>query len=123
MTWGLSVVRTFLKSMLNKHKALFFQEAQRISGFLYLLMKQRNTDEKWTAEEKKEIKRQLKILAMYIPILIIFLLPGGSLLLPFLAEVMDRRKTRRSPPAQVPPPVNPPANKDESAQAGEILPE
>lgn len=94
--------------MLIKHKALFFQEAQRMSGFLYLLMKQRNTDEKWTPEEKKEIKRNLKILAMYIPILIIFLLPGGSLLLPLLAEIMDRRKTRRRPPDSVQPPVCPP---------------
>ena len=97
----ISWLRAFLKSQLSKHKALFFQEAQRISGFLYLLMKQRNTGEKWTPEEKKEIKGHLKILAMYIPILIIFLLPGGSLMLPFLAEAMDRRKTPRRPPAQI----------------------
>ncbi len=99
------MIRAFFKNQLLKHKALFFQEAQRISGFLYLLMKQRNSGEKWTAEEKKEIKRQLKILAMYIPILLIFLLPGGSLMLPFLAEVMDRRKVSRRPQAQVPPPI------------------
>jgi hypothetical protein len=104
----ISVIRVFLKRMLIKHKALFFQEAQRMSGFLYLLMKQRNTEEKWTPEEKKEIKRNLKILVMYIPILIIFLLPGGSLLLPVLAEVMDRRKTRRRPPDSVQAPVSPP---------------
>jgi len=121
MTSVVSVIRAFLKSLLNKHKALFFQEAQRISGFLYLLMKQRNTDEKWTPEEKKEIKRQLKILAMYIPILIIFLLPGGSLLLPFLAEVMDRRKTRRSPPPPVQSPVIPSEKKDEPAYNDEIV--
>ncbi len=103
----ISVIRAFLRRLLIKHKALFFQEAQRMSGFLYLLMKQRNTDEKWTPEEKKEIKRNLKILAMYIPILIIFLLPGGSLLLPLLAEIMDRRKTRRRPPDSVQPPASP----------------
>jgi hypothetical protein len=94
------MIRAFFKNQLLKHKALFFQEAQRISGFLYLLMKQRNTGEKWTAEEKKEIKKQLKILAMYIPILLIFLLPGGSLMLPFLAEVMDRRRVSRRPQVQ-----------------------
>ena len=116
-----SIIRAFLKSLLVKHKALFFQEAQRVSGFLYLLMKQRNTDEKWTPEEKKEIKRHLKILAMYIPILIIFLLPGGSLLLPFLAEVMDRRKTRRRPPAPVQSPISPLEEKDSSAQKDEIV--
>jgi hypothetical protein len=117
----ISVIRAFLKSLLIKHKALFFQEAQRISGFLYLLMKQRNTDEKWTPEEKKEIKRHLKVMAMYIPILLIFLLPGGSLLLPFLAEVMDRRKTRRRPPppAQAPPSL--PEKKDEPAKTDEMV--
>jgi hypothetical protein len=109
---AISIIRAFLKSLLIKHKALFFQEAQRISGFLYLLMKQRNTDEQWTPEEKAEIKRNLKILAMYIPLLIIFLLPGGSLLLPLLAEVMDRRKTPRRPPAPVQSAVSPPEKKD-----------
>ncbi len=98
------MIRAFFKNQLVKHKALFFQEAQRISGFLYLLMKQRNTGEKWTPEERKEIKKQLKILAMYVPILLIFLLPGGSLMLPFLAEVMDRRKVSRRPGAQPLPP-------------------
>jgi hypothetical protein len=99
------MIRAFLKNQLLKNKALFFQEGQRISGFLYLLMKQRNTGEKWTAEERVEIKKQLKILAMYIPILLIFLLPGGSILLPFLAEVMDRRKVSRRPQAQASPPA------------------
>ena len=97
------MIRSFLKKQLLKHKALFFEEAQRMSGFLYLLMKQRNTLEKWTPEDKKEIKRQLWHLAMYIPILVIFLLPGGSLLLPFLAEVMDRRRVSRRPAVQPPP--------------------
>jgi hypothetical protein len=91
------MIRSFLKRYLLKNKALFFREAERISGFLYLLMKQRNGGERWTPEERREIKRQLRYLAMYIPILIIFLLPGGSLFLPFLAEVMDRRKVPRPP--------------------------
>ena len=99
------MIRTFLKNQLLKHRALFFQEAQRISGFLYLLMKQRNTGEKWTPEETKEIKGQLKYLAVYIPILLIFLLPGGSLLLPFLAEVMDRRRVSRIPPVPAAPQI------------------
>lgn len=90
----------FLKKQLIKHKTLFFEEAQQISGFLKILMKERNTEERWTAEEKKEIKRHLKRLAMYIPALVIFILPGGLILLPFLAEVMDRRKVRRLPPKQ-----------------------
>jgi hypothetical protein len=50
---------------------------------------------KWTKEEKEQIKNHLKRLSLYIPILFIFVLPGGSLMLPFLAEILDRRKTRR----------------------------
>ena len=70
-----------------------------MQGFLQLLFKQRNTDQKWTKEEKKQIKDQLKRLSLYLPIIIIFLLPGGSLLLPILAEILDRRKMRRIPSA------------------------
>ncbi len=31
----------------------------------------------------------------YVPMLIIFLLPGGSLLIPILADILDRRKKGR----------------------------
>jgi hypothetical protein len=89
------MIRYFFKKLFLKHKRLFFEEAQRISGFLALLMKQRNTDEKWTEEEKELIKDHLKHLSMYIPALLIFALPGGCILLPIFAEIMDRRKTRR----------------------------
>jgi hypothetical protein len=43
----------------------------------------------------KEIKRHLKNIAKIIPAIAIFSLPGGSFLLPILAEALDRRKTRR----------------------------
>ena len=91
------MIRSFMRKQLLKNKNLFFQEAQKMSGFLALLMKERNTDEKWSEEERKEIKNHLKRLAWYLPVLVVFLLPGGLLLLPFLAEVMDRRKVRRPP--------------------------
>ena len=70
-------------------------EVLSIKGLMQLLMRTRNTDNKWTKEEKKEIKRHLKNIAKIIPAVAIFSLPGGSFLLPILAEVLDRRKTRR----------------------------
>jgi len=70
-------------------------EILSIKGLMQLLMKARNTDEPWTGEEKKEIKRHLRNIAKIIPAIAIFSLPGGSFLLPILAEVLDRRKTRR----------------------------
>ena len=62
---------------------------------MQLLMKNRNTGEKWTREDKKKIKLHLKSISKLVPALIIFLLPGGLLLLPFLAKVLDRRKAKR----------------------------
>jgi len=70
-------------------------EVLAIRGLMQLLMKTRNTDEKWTREEKKEVKRHLKNIAKILPAIAIFSLPGGSFLLPILTEVLDRRKTRR----------------------------
>ena len=89
------MIRLFLKRLILKNKALIFNEAQQIQGFLQLLFKQRNTDAKWQKEEKQQLKSHLKRLSLYIPILIIFTLPGGSLLFPVLAEILDRRKKRR----------------------------
>jgi hypothetical protein len=62
---------------------------------MQLLMKIRNTDEKWRREEKEEIKSHLKNIAKIIPAVAIFSLSGGSFLLPVLAEVLDRRRVRR----------------------------
>jgi NhaP-type Na+/H+ or K+/H+ antiporter len=37
----------------------------------------------------------LKNISKIIPAVVVFSLPGGSFLLPVLAEALDRRKTRR----------------------------
>ena len=70
-------------------------EVLSIKGLMQVLMKIRNTDEKWSREEKDEIMRHLKNIAKIIPVVAIFSLPGGTFLLPILAEALDRRKTRR----------------------------
>jgi len=95
------MIRFFLKRLVLKNKELIFSEAQQFQGFLHLFFKQRNTDLKWTKEEKQQIKNYLKRLSLYVPILVIFVLPGGSLFLPVLAEILDRRKTRRAAPVLV----------------------
>lgn len=92
------MIRFFLKSLILKNRDLIFSEAQRFQGFLQLFFKQRNTDLKWAKEEKQQIKNYLKRSSLYVPILIIFVLPGGALLLPILAEILDRRKGRRAAP-------------------------
>lgn len=89
------MLKLFLKSLILKNRDLIFQEAQQMQGFLVLLFKQRNTDLNWTQEEKKQLKKHLQRLSAYVPVFLIFILPGGSLLLPILAEILDRRKRRR----------------------------
>jgi hypothetical protein len=91
------MLQYFLKRLILKNKELIFHEAQQMQGFLFLLFKERNTGSEWTKEEREEIKTYLKRLSAYVPVIVIFLLPGGSLLLPFLAEILDRRKQRRNP--------------------------
>ena len=90
------MLKFFLKKLILKNKTLIFHEAQQMQGFLFLLFKERNTDTKWTREEKEQIRKYLKHLSAYIPVIILFILPGGSLLLPILAEILDRRKQRRA---------------------------
>jgi hypothetical protein len=89
------MLKFFLKRLILKNKQLIFHEAQQMQGFLFLLFKERNTDSKWTREEKEQIKTYLKRLSAYVPVIILFILPGGSLLLPILVEILDRRKQRR----------------------------
>ncbi len=87
--------RGFFKRLIDKNKELILQEGQFLQGFYVLLFKQINTGERWTKEELRQLRRHFWHLSGYVPVLILFLLPGGSLLLPLLAEFLDRRRERR----------------------------
>ena len=92
---GSLMIKKYLKRLIIINKEAILMEVLAIKGLMQLLMKTRNTDEKWTRAEKKEIKMHLKNIAKIVPTVIIFFLPGGSFLLPILVEAIDRRKTRR----------------------------
>ena len=89
------MIQKYLKRLIIVNKQAILMEVLSIKGLMQLLMKTRNTDERWTKEEKKEIKIHLGNIAKIVPTIAIFSLPGGSFLLPILAEALDRRKTRR----------------------------
>jgi hypothetical protein len=89
------MIKRYLKRLIIVNKEAILMEVLSIKGLMQLLMKTRNTDEKWTREEIKEMKVHLKNISKIIPAVVIFSLPGGSFLLPVLAEALDRRKTRR----------------------------
>ncbi len=89
------MIRNYIKRLIVINKEAILMEVLSIRGLMQILMKTRNTDEKWTNEEKKEIKKHLRNIAKIVPAIALFSLPGGSFLLPILAEALDRRKTRR----------------------------
>ena len=93
------MIKRFLKRLIATNKELILSQVLAVKDLMRLLMKNRNTGEKWTRDEIREIRVHLKHIAMLVPALIISLLPGGSVLLPILAEVLDRRKKIRRPPA------------------------
>lgn len=90
------MIISYIHKVVRSNREFILEEIVAVKGLMHLLMKQRNTDEKWTKQEKAEIKRHLKNIARIIPALTLFLLPGGSILLPVLAESLDRRKARRA---------------------------
>jgi hypothetical protein len=97
--WGQSgneMMKTFLKALIAKNTVCILSQVVPVKDLMHLLMKHRNTGEKWTKEEIREIRAHLEHIAKRVPVLVIFLLPGGSLLLPILAEVLDRLE--KSPP-------------------------
>ena len=89
------MIKQILFNIIAKNKALLLHEANKINDFMRLLMKHKNTRYTWTKEERKILRAHLWHLSSYIPALIIFCLPGGSLLFPLLAEILDRRKNKR----------------------------
>lgn len=89
------ILQLLLKKFIIDVKQLLSHEARFLDGFMHLLFKRINTGEKWTIEEKEQLKLNMVHLSSYIPALIIFALPGGMMLLPILAKLIDSRKENR----------------------------
>ena len=90
------MIKLFFKKLLAKNKDMILEESQQIRGFMRLLMKHRNTGIVWTQEETYDLKSYVKRLSINVPVLIIIVLPFGLVLLPILAEILDRRKKSRN---------------------------
>ena len=78
----------------NREKNRLRAAIEQIKGAVPLLMKQRNGG-KWTAQDKQEIKNILRSLTTVSPYLLIWIVPGSMLILPFLAWHLDTRRKRR----------------------------
>lgn len=89
------MIPLFLKKLFAFNKQLILDELVKIKGFMRVIMKRRNTGIEWTKYELAKIKLSLKKISKIWPIFIIFLLPGGSLLVGLLALFLERRKKKR----------------------------
>jgi hypothetical protein len=85
----------------SREKDRLRSEIRQIRGAISLLMKQRNGGT-WTADDKRELKGILRRLSAVSPYLLIWVLPGSVLILPFLAWHLDTRRKRRVAPAPTP---------------------
>jgi hypothetical protein len=85
-----------LPVFLQSSKKLILTEVTQIRGFMQILMKPRNGSS-WSREDRAAILVHMRRLAKTVPLLAIFSLPGGGLLLPVLAWFLDRRQGRKKP--------------------------
>jgi len=86
-------LRRLLSSQRRESKRFIFDLLQ-VRGLLPLLMKHRNGGA-WSADERAELLRQLRLLSRLSPYLLFLLLPGSALALPLYAWWLDRRRGRR----------------------------
>lgn len=74
----------------RERKALL-SEIVQIKGLMPLLMKPRNK-QRWSAEDKAELKEHMRRISHISPYIAIMILPGSIVMLPVLAWWLDRRR-------------------------------
>lgn len=78
--------REEIKQLLLRNKLRLYQELSQSKEAMYLIRK--STKTKLNEEEREKIKIQLIDICKTIPSLAVFLLPGGTLLLPLLIKLI-----------------------------------
>ena len=73
---------------------MVYAEAVHLEGFVTLLMKRRNGGD-WSADDKIALRGHLKALGKSLPVIGLFTLPGGLILVPVLAMILNRRSRTR----------------------------
>ena len=85
-----------LRTIYESQRLFLRNELSQVRGLIPILMKRRNGG-RWSTEERTILQRDLRALSNLGPYLIPLILPGGILMLPFLAWWLDcRRKGRVS---------------------------
>jgi hypothetical protein len=87
-------VFTVLQDLQERERKRLLAEAVQIKGLMPLLMKHRN-GQRWTGEDRAELRAHFRRLSELSPYLVVVVLPGAPLTLPLLAWWLDRRRQRR----------------------------
>jgi len=82
-----------VRDLTEREKRHLLQEILQVRGLMPLLMKQRNR-QRWTLEDRAELRVHLRRLSNLSPYLVVLALPGSVVLLPALAWWLDRRRNR-----------------------------
>ncbi|TAL09235.1 MAG: hypothetical protein EPO02_10740 [Nitrospirae bacterium] len=85
---------TFVRDLQERERKRLLAEAVQIKGLMPLLMKKRN-GQRWTREDKAELRVYLRRLSALSPYLVVVVLPGAPLTIPLLAWWLDRRRLLR----------------------------
>lgn len=82
-----------LRELTARERRFLTDEIVQVRGLMPLLMKPRN-GQRWTREDKRELRAHLRRLSSISRYLVVLAMPGGVLLLPALAWWLDRRRSR-----------------------------
>lgn len=85
---------TYVWALQDRERKRILAEAVQIKGLMPLLMKHRN-GQRWTTEERAELRIHLRHLSDLSPYLVLVVLPGAPVTVPLLAWWLDRRRLQR----------------------------
>jgi hypothetical protein len=97
---------TYLRDLQERERKRLLAEAVQVKGLMPLLMKHRN-GQRWTTEERAELRAHFRRLSELSPYLVVVVLPGAPLTLPLLAWWLDRRRQHRKDGPDGTVPTNP----------------
>ena len=82
----------------RRERTRIIAEVMQVRGLMPLLMKPRN-GQRWTRDDRVQIRSHVRRLAAVSPYLVALILPAAPVTLPFLAWWLDRRRLGREGPA------------------------
>jgi len=82
-------------ALAERERKFMLCELTQVGGLMPLLMKPRNK-QKWTPQDKAELRAHFKRLSNLSPYFVALVMPGGFVVLPALTWWLDRRRGRRA---------------------------